>query len=158
MKMSYIIWILIVIVVIVGGVFWFMQQSSTSVSIAPSDLTQTGTTGTTSTVTLATSDTLGNYLAAGTNGMTLYTSSNDSTGVSNCTDTCATSWRPYTVVSVDGLTAGAGITGTLGTITRGDGTLQVTYNGMPLYFWSQDVKTGDTTGEGTDGTWNVATP
>jgi hypothetical protein len=39
------------------------------------------------------------------------------------------------------------VTGTLGTITRADnGAVQVTYNGLPLYFFSKDTKPGDTNG------------
>jgi len=51
----------------------------------------------------------------------------------------------------------AGISGKLGTITRADGTMQVTYNGMPLYFWVHDAKAGDTSGQGIGG-FSVAKP
>ncbi len=47
-------------------------------------------------------------------------------------------------------TAGAGVTGQLGTLTRADGTTQVTYAGMPLYYWQGDAKAGDVTGDGVD--------
>jgi predicted lipoprotein with Yx(FWY)xxD motif len=43
--------------------------------------------------------------------------------------------------------AGTGVSGTLATITRADdGSLQVTYNGLPLYFFSGDKAAGDATG------------
>ena len=38
------------------------------------------------------------------------------------------------------------MTGKLGTITRDDGTLQVTYNGLPLYFFKNDKAPGDANG------------
>jgi predicted lipoprotein with Yx(FWY)xxD motif len=47
--------------------------------------------------------------------------------------------------------AGTGVTGSLGTFTRADGTIQVTYNGLPLYYWVSDTKAGDTTGQGING-------
>ena len=46
----------------------------------------------------------------------------------------------------------------LGTITRSDGTMQVTYNGWPLYYWAQDKAPGDTTGQGVNKVWWVSTP
>ncbi len=47
--------------------------------------------------------------------------------------------------------AGTGVTGQLGTLTRPDGTTQVTYQGMPLYYWQGDAKAGDVTGNGVEG-------
>lgn len=89
-------------------------------------------------------------------GMTLYTFGNDTAGVSACTGGCATAWPPLSP-GAGSPTAGAGVTGTLGTITRSDGSKQVTYNGMPLYGWQQDQKPGDVTGDGVNN-FHVATP
>jgi len=44
----------------------------------------------------------------------------------------------------------------LGEITRADGTKQVTYNDMPLYYFAGDKAPGDTTGQGVGGAWLVA--
>jgi predicted lipoprotein with Yx(FWY)xxD motif len=43
----------------------------------------------------------------------------------------------------------------LGTVARSDGTLQVTYKGMPLYRYTGDTKTGDANGQGVGGIWFV---
>jgi predicted lipoprotein with Yx(FWY)xxD motif len=91
--------------------------------------------------------------------MTLYVTSNDTANTSNCTGTCATNWPPLTVTSGTTPTAGMDVPGTLGTITRSDGSTQVTYNGMPLYYYKGDQKPGDTTGNGLlSGAWSVAKP
>jgi predicted lipoprotein with Yx(FWY)xxD motif len=109
------------------------------------------------TVATRTSDTLGEYLV-GPSGFTVYIFANDQPGVSNCVDACADNWPPLTVSASDALVAGEGITGELGTLTRADGRLQVTYNGMPLYYWINDAMRGDTTGEGFRDVWTVARP
>jgi predicted lipoprotein with Yx(FWY)xxD motif len=92
----------------------------------------------------------------GPNGLTLYTHAGDTATSSTCTGGCASSWPPLTVPSGATATAGTGVTGTLGTLTRADGPIQVTYNGMPLYGWQGDSKPGDVTGNGVNG-FSVAT-
>jgi len=82
----------------------------------------------------------------------------DMPGVSNCVDGCAENWPPLTVESEDDLSAAEGIPGTLSTVEREDGSLQVAYNGMPLYYWVQDEAVGDTTGDGRGGVWWIVEP
>jgi predicted lipoprotein with Yx(FWY)xxD motif len=112
--------------------------------------------GMTTVINLGTSSSLGQYLTA-SNGMTLYTYNNDTANTSNCSGSCATNWPPYTVQAGLNLAAVSGVSGKMGTISRADGSIQVTYNGMPLYFWANDVKSGDTTGQGVSG-FTVAKP
>jgi predicted lipoprotein with Yx(FWY)xxD motif len=91
---------------------------------------------------------LGVVLVAGSNGMTVYTFTKDvkDSGKSNCTGGCLETWPALTVAS-GAPTGGAGVTGTLGTITReDDNTTQVTYNGLPLYFFKNDKAPGDANG------------
>jgi predicted lipoprotein with Yx(FWY)xxD motif len=109
------------------------------------------------TVALDSNAELGDYLVA-YNGMTLYTFANDEAGVSNCADDCAEAWPPFTVRPETALAGGPGVTGELATIERADGALQVTYNGMPLYFWGEDAAPGDTTGQGVGDVWYVVSP
>jgi predicted lipoprotein with Yx(FWY)xxD motif len=86
---------------------------------------------------------------AGSNGMTVYTFTKDvkDSGASACTGGCLTKWPALTVAAGATPVAGSGVTGKLATITRADdGTLQVTYNGLPLYFYQNDKAPGDATG------------
>jgi predicted lipoprotein with Yx(FWY)xxD motif len=101
-------------------------------------------------ISLATSPSLGAYLA-GPNGMTLYTHTGDSATSSTCTGSCAVAWPPLLVATGGSATAGTGVTGTFASLTRADGTVQVTYQGLPLYGWKGDAKAGDMTGEGVNG-------
>ena len=93
--------------------------------------------------------TIGTVLVASANGMTVYTFSKDvkDSGTSACTDACITKWPAVTVPAGGTPAAGTGVTGALGTITRADdGSLQVTYNGLPLYFFANDKAPGDANG------------
>ena len=77
-------------------------------------------------------------------GMTLYWFAIDTPSKSNCTGSCLTYWPP-----VKGpVTAGSGVTGTLGTITGADGTKQATYLGHPLYTYVGDKGPGQNKGNG----------
>ena len=58
----------------------------------------------------------------------------------------------------DDATAGTGVTGALGTITRDDGTMQVTLGGTPLYYFGADKAAGDTNGQGLGEVWFLAGP
>lgn len=103
--------------------------------------------------------TIGTVLVAGSNGMTVYTFANDvkDSGTSACTGPCIARWPALTVAAGTTPVAGTGVTGKLGTITRADdGTLQVTYNGLPLYFFSGDSAPGDANGVYTN--WAAVKP
>jgi predicted lipoprotein with Yx(FWY)xxD motif len=98
-------------------------------------------------------------LVAGSNGMTVYTFTKDTAGngQSACSGGCLTKWPALTVAAGATPTAGDGVSGTIGTITRAyNGSLQVTYNGLPLYFYSGDAAPGDTNGSYTN--WNLVKP
>ncbi len=112
----------------------------------------------TATIEVTTNATLGQFLTD-SNGLTLYTFASDTPGVSACTGQCIIAWPALTAPSGAAPAAGAGITGTLGTITRSDnGASQVTYNGRPLYHFASDTGPGDTSGQGVGGVWFVAKP
>ena len=106
-------------------------------------------------VTIGSASDLGGFLT-GQNGMTLYVLVKDSPDMSTCTGTCATNWPPLTAAAGAAITGPSGATGPFATITRTDGIAQVTYNHMPLYYYSGDSKAGDTGGEDKFGLWFVA--
>ncbi len=113
-------------------------------------------TGGGTTVMVGQNATLGSFLVD-SKGMTLYIYLSDTPGQSNCTGGCATNWPPLPTTGAP--VAGQGVTASLlGTTTRADGTLQVTYNGWPLYYYASDKAAGDTNGEGIGNVWYVITP
>ena len=98
---------------------------------------------------------LGTYLTDG-EGMTLYMFTQDEANVSVCYDQCAENWPPFT--AEEPLSLPDGVPGELALTTRTDGTQQVTYNTMPLYYWVEDMEPGDTTGHGVGDVWFVVNP
>jgi len=100
---------------------------------------------------------MGKYLT-GEDGKTLYVFTADSANKSACADACATTWPPFTIDADESVKAGDGVTGTLATFARADGKLQVAINGLPLYYFKNDAKAGDTNGQGLNGKWFAANP
>ena len=101
--------------------------------------------------------TLGTILVDG-NGMTLYIFTKDSAGKSACTGACAQKWPALTVKDMSATPkAGDGVTGKLGVMQRDDGSFQVTYNDMPLYYYAQDKQAGDAAGQGVGTVWFAVT-
>ncbi len=130
-------------------------QAPTAAPSAPA-ATPAGSAGS-ATVTIGMATTSLGQVLVGPNGMTLYIHNGDSATSSTCTGGCATAWPPLVVASGQTASLASGVTGTLGTLTRADGTVQVTFNGMPLYGWQGDKAPGDTTGQNVNG-FTVATP
>ena len=81
-------------------------------------------------------------LLTNSRGFTLYWFAPDTSTKSACYGSCAAYWPPVTGTP----SAGPGVTGTLGTITRTDGTKQATYDGHPLYTYIGDSAPGTATG------------
>ena len=99
---------------------------------------------------------LGDVLVDG-DGRTLYLFTNDTDGSSVCYDACEDNWPVF--YEGDLGTPGDGIDASLlGTTDRTDGTVQVTYNGAPLYYFAGDTAAGDTNGQGVGGVWFAVAP
>jgi predicted lipoprotein with Yx(FWY)xxD motif len=93
-------------------------------------------------------------------GRALYLFDADSAGKSACSGPCASAWPPVTT-TVAATAAGGAKASDLGTITRSDGSLQVTYGGHPLYLFAGDMSAGQTNGQGINGfgaKWWLVTP
>jgi predicted lipoprotein with Yx(FWY)xxD motif len=96
------------------------------------------------------------------NGMALYASDQEAAaGKILCTGACNSFWMPLTAHGK--VTSSGSVPGKLGSVKRPDGSMQVTYNGKPLYTFTQD-QAGEVTGDGFqdafDGqqfTWHVVT-
>jgi predicted lipoprotein with Yx(FWY)xxD motif len=106
-------------------------------------------------VKIAEKEGIGKYLTDA-KGMALYWFKKDTPGKSACTGECVEKWPLYfreTVAPPVGIKAGD-----FGTITREDGKRQTTFRGYPLYYWFQDSKPGDTSGNKVNDVWFVIDP
>jgi len=87
-------------------------------------------------------------------GMTVYEFTVDHGTKSECYEACEAAWPP--VVAKGKPTAGEGaMASALGTTKRKDGTMQVTYDGHPLYTYAADSAPGEANGSEVEGTWFV---
>ena len=108
--------------------------------------TTSATTGATGTTIAVKSSKLGKILVDD-QGRTLYLFEKDKGPKSTCSGACAVAWPPVTTTGTP--SAGSGATAALlSTTARDDGTMQVDYNGHPLYRYVGDSKAGDTNGQG----------
>lgn len=141
----------------VGGVWFVVAPTATTIlpTAAPKATPTAASAASAATVMISHDPKLGDFLVD-SKGMTLYIFTKDTADASNCSGGCAKAWPP--LVATGNLVAGPGVTGKLGVITRADGTKQVTYNSMPLYYWASDTKPGDMTGQGVAGVWFMMSP
>jgi predicted lipoprotein with Yx(FWY)xxD motif len=91
-------------------------------------------------------------------GKTVYAFDKDTvnSGKSACNTGCSGLWPAVTTTS--GTPTGVGVSGKLGTITRSDGSKQITLDGRPLYTYSGDSGAGAVAGQGVKGIWWAVTP
>jgi predicted lipoprotein with Yx(FWY)xxD motif len=87
---------------------------------------------------------------ATSSGRAVYLWVKDTGDMSNCDGACAGAWPPVTTTATATATGGAKASD-IGTITRSDGTKQVTYDGHPLYYFAGDSGPGTASGQGSDG-------
>jgi predicted lipoprotein with Yx(FWY)xxD motif len=123
------------------------SAASSSPSAAASSAATSGT-------ALKTATIKGMKVVTNAKGFTVYSFAPDTPTKSNCNGSCSTYWPPVKGPA----TAGTGVTGKLGTITRSDGSTQATYNGHPLYTYVSDTAPGQDKGNGLNlsgGVWHV---
>lgn len=90
-------------------------------------------------------------------GLTLYRLTTETDGKIACTGDCAATWPPLLAESGKVPEASPDLAGDLGTIERPDGSMQVTFKGMPLYTYAGDSGPGQANGQGLGGVWFAIT-
>ena len=95
-------------------------------------------------ITTATSS--GNTFLTDRSGRAVYRWVKDTGDASTCSGACAGAWPPVTTAGAP-TASGSAKASDLGTITRSDGTKQVTYDGHPLYYFVGDSGPGMAKGQ-----------
>ena len=140
------------------------SSGGTSSAAAPAAPTTGGSSSSASaspggTVITTAKSTAGTVLASGT-GRAIYLWAKDTGTMSNCNGACASAWPPVTTTA-NATAAGSAKASDIGTITRSDGTKQVTYDGHPLYYFEGDTGPGTDKGQGLNGfgaLWYLVAP
>ncbi|MFZ0039779.1 MAG: hypothetical protein WAK93_00605 [Solirubrobacteraceae bacterium] len=139
------------------------SSTTSSSSSAPAASTSSSSTvsraASTGVVIGTTKGSSGVYLT-GESGRALYLWVADKNGKSVCSGGCAQAWPPV-VTKANPTGTGSVKSSDLGTVTRTDGTKQVTYNGHPLYYFAGDPSKGTTNGQGSPefgAKWWLVTP
>lgn len=155
--------LILVIIGIVAFVAWYAFNTKSNTdnaynnaagnaqSVPPPAKKSTATNQTSSQVVVTKTDSKGTKYLADGNDKTLYIYNADTSGVSNCTGSCLSTWPIYKATSTTNLPNGVSI------ITRSDGGTQYAYKGMPLYYYVGDASAGQVTGDGVNN-FSVAKP
>jgi predicted lipoprotein with Yx(FWY)xxD motif len=132
------------------------SSNTTSSAASTQPAAQTSSSSSSAIVVKSASSSLGTILVD-SQGMTLYHLSGEVNGKFICTSTaCLGVWHP--LIAPSSGTPSSEV-GSLGTVKRPEGTVQVTYKGTPLYTFTGDQQPGETKGQGIKdvGTWSVVT-
>lgn len=129
------------------GVWPVVNQSSETAPTAPN-------------INLYNHSTLGEVIVDG-QGRILYFFTKDVAGTSACSGGCLNSWPIFYESNIILPNNGKLESEDFGVITRGDGAMQSTYKGWPLYYYSSTADgvieaAGDALGEGKGTVWYVA--
>ncbi len=133
--------------------------SSTSAPAAASSAPAAAATPSTSAAGLKTAKTAKGTILVTAQGYAVYMFAIDTPTKSNCDATCLKFWPALTGMPT--AAAGSGLAGKLGTITGTGGITQATYNGHPLYLFTDDKAPGQVNGNGINtsgGLWYALTP
>jgi predicted lipoprotein with Yx(FWY)xxD motif len=131
------------------------SSSNTTSSAASAQPAAQTSNSSSSAVVKSASNSLGTILV-NSQGMTLYHLSGEVNGKFICTSSaCVGIWHPL-IAPASGTPSGVG---SLGTVKRPEGAVQVTYKGTPLYTFTGDKQPGETNGQGIKdvGVWSAVT-
>jgi len=126
------------------------SSGSSSGSASSTSSSAAGSGSSASSTVIATKTSSGGSFLTNGAGRAVYLFMADAAGKSTCDGACAAAWPPVIATGQPSASGGAQASD-LSTITRSDGTKQVTYNGHPLYYFQGDTGPGTDRGQGLNG-------
>ncbi|HSX04875.1 MAG TPA: hypothetical protein VLF69_00155 [Candidatus Saccharimonadales bacterium] len=146
-KSNLVVTIIVILAILAGGGYMLLHKSSKPSGSTGGTSSKTTTAPAVNNAVLKTKTdaTVGQYLTD-PSGKALYTYASDTSGVSNCTGSCLANWPAYAPSNMPVATT---LPTDVAVITRSDGKLQYTYQGMPLYYFTADSN-GQVTGDGVE--------
>jgi predicted lipoprotein with Yx(FWY)xxD motif len=134
-----------------SGDAWFVVAPDGTLIDAPSEASSTAPSE-----QAVIGDGVGEPVLTDSRGFTLYYFRKDEPGRSNCNSPCSETWPP--VPADEQINTSALDPGRVGNVTRDDGAEQLTYDGLPLYTFVDDVAPGDVHGQGVGNVWFAVAP
>ncbi|MFF2246365.1 hypothetical protein ACFVTM_19570 [Arthrobacter sp. NPDC058130] len=131
---------------------------ATSAASTPTESSAASSSAPASAADLTVAESKAGQIVVGGKGLSVYYFTKDTkdSGTSACTGECLVAWPPVT--STTATPTVEGVTGKVGTIQTTDGKMQITINGMPIYYYAKDQAAGDITGQGVGGVWYLVAP
>lgn len=117
-------------------------SASSTASAAASNTAASG-------IKISTTKGSGGVYLTGPSGRALYLWVADAGGKSSCSGECAKAWPPLLTKATPAVAGGVNASD-IGTITRSNGDMQVTYKGHPLYYFIGDHSAGSVAGQGSN--------
>ena len=146
--------LLVVPLVAVAGLAAACGSSQSSPTTTKASTAGSGVAATSLRLESSTLPSVGSVLT-GPDGRTLYYFTTDTSGATTCTGQCAVVWPPLVVPAGTTPALPSGVSGSVSTADRPDGSTQVTYQGHRLYYYEGDTAPRTDKGQGVDGTWFV---
>jgi predicted lipoprotein with Yx(FWY)xxD motif len=129
-------------------------------SNAPAPSTTSSSASSASTADLSTTQSSLGSIVVDSKGRTVYLFTMDTNNPpkSNCDTGCDSVWPPVPAPANGQPTLSGVDSSKVGTVTRSDGSKQLTLNGWPLYEYEGDSAAGDVKGENVENSWYAVTP
>lgn len=146
--------IMVVAVIVIGAYIVLMNPNNNTAPVVKNQDTNTQIADSGDTIKFVNQPSIS--FLTDSQGRTLYHTIKDYVGTdqsnaSTCTRECRKTWPPFYAKKI--VVSSPLKAGDFSVFTRSDGTQQIAWRGLPLYYYAGDHNIGDTNGQGIDNVW-----